>query len=351
MKRYNNLYPKICDIANIEQAFINASKGKTKRKNVQKILKNKEFYILEIKKMLKNKIYIPSPYVEKTIKDNSSNKERIIHKPRFYPDQIIHWCLMQIIEPLLHKRMYKWSCSSIKGRGTYYGVKYIKKVLKDKRNTKYVFKCDIRKFYPSVDLEILKAKFRKVFKDNNTLWLIDTIIDSHNKGLPIGNYTSQWFANFYLLDVDNYIKEQLKIKYYCRYADDLVLFSSNKRKLHLRKNELKTFIESENLNLKPNYQLYPHNKRFIDFLGFRFYKTYSTIRRYLYIRIIRRIAKIKKKIVMTLRDAGAIISYYGFIKHSNSFNVYQNIKYNHLIKQSKERLKYENHNKRLSTTI
>lgn len=89
-------------------------------------------------------------------------------------------------------------------------------------------KLDIKKYYPSIDKEILKNKFRRLFKDNDLLWLLDTVVDSEND-IPIGFYTSQWFANFFLTDLDHYIKEILKVKYYIRYADDMILLGNNKK--------------------------------------------------------------------------------------------------------------------------
>lgn len=94
-----------------------------------------------------------------------------------------------------------------------------------------MFEVRYKKYYPSIDKEILKNKFRKIFKDKELLWLLNIIVGSE-ENLPIGFYTSQWFANFFLTDLDHYIKENLKIKYYIRYADDMVLFSNNKKNLH-----------------------------------------------------------------------------------------------------------------------
>lgn len=133
-----------------------------------------------------NNQYVPSPYQEKKIQDGVRKKERIIYKPRFFPDQIVHWCLMQQIEEILKKGMYYYCCASVKNRGILYGAKYIKKILvDDRKNTKYCLKLDIKKFYPSIDKDTLKKKFRKKIKCRDTLNLIDIIIDSSDKGLPI----------------------------------------------------------------------------------------------------------------------------------------------------------------------
>ena len=197
MKRKGNIYENITNLNNIESAIYKAAKGKGSRKTVEKILDSPTYYALQIQKALKDKTYRPSPYVEMKIRDGANKKERIIFKPRFYPDQVIHWALMLQIEPLIMRGMYEFSCASIKNRGIMRGMRHLKKILvADRKYTKYCLKIDIKKFYPSIDKEILKNKFRKIIKDKDTLFLIDLIIDSSQEGLPIGNFTSQWFANF-----------------------------------------------------------------------------------------------------------------------------------------------------------
>ena len=116
-------------------------------------------------------------------------------------------------------------------------------------------KLDIKKYYPHIDKDVLKSKFRKKIKDASTLWLIDCIIDSHSEGLPIGNYTSQWWANFYLQDLDHFIKEELHTKYYLRYMDDMTLFSNNKKQLHKARKAISEFIKPMGLTLKENWHI------------------------------------------------------------------------------------------------
>ena len=319
MKRYSNIFGKIIDEKNILNAIYKASKRKRKRESVQKILENDSEYASKISEMLKNKSYVPSPYIVSKIYDGARHKERVIYKPRFYPDQIIHWALMLQIDKILYKRFYYYSCASIKGRGTKHGIKAIKKATKDNKN-KYCLKMDVKQFYPSIDKEILKKKFRRVFKDNELLWLLDTIIDgnvSQGTGIPIGNYTSQWFANFYLTDLDNFIKEKLKARYYIRYMDDIVIFHSNKRKLRKIKVEIETFLSKEGLSIKNNWQIFNIDKRMLDFLGFRFYRNHITLRRVNFLRIKRRFKKIYKKRHLNYKDACAVISYNGMLKHSD----------------------------------
>ena len=339
MKRYNNIYDNITDIDNIRSAINHAAKGKTKRENVIKILDNIDYYALEIQKMLQDFSYVPSPYNKVKIFDGARKKERYIYKPRFYPDQCIHWALMLQIEKILSKRMYKWSCASIKKRGTHYAGDKLKKILRqDKRNTKYCVQLDIHHFYQSINQEILKDRLRKLFKDKGVIWLLDQIINSAEEGVPIGNYTSQWFANFYLTELDYFIKQELKVKHYIRYMDDVILFGSNKRMLRNTMREIEEYLNTKlKLELKPNYQLFKTDSRPIDFIGFRFYRNHTTIRDSLSLRIRRRVKKIHKKQVLNLHDACSIVSYYGWVTHTNSYNYYnKHIKKYITLKQCKE---------------
>lgn len=324
MKRKGNIYKSIVEKENIKFAILNAARRKMKRNNVQKVMNNIDKYVDNIQNMLINKSYTPSPYQEVKIQDGVRKKERIIFKPCFYPDQIVHWSLMLQIEEILKKGLYDYCCASIRGRGLLYGVRYIRKIIvRDRKNTKYCLKLDIKKFYPSINKEILKKKFRKVIKCGDTLDLIDLIIDSSKSGVPIGNYTSQWFANFYLQDLDHYIKEKLKVPYYIRYMDDMVLFHRNKKELHKIRIAIQDFLNKEDLKLKENWQLFKLDSRPLDFLGYRFYRGYTTLRRANFLRIKRRVKRVFKKQKINYEDASAIISYCGWLKHCNSYNYRQ----------------------------
>ena len=186
MKRIGDIYCKIIDKNNIRQAILNASKGKRKRANVTRIIENEVYYTELLHQKLKNKTFEPSKYEKIKIQDGVRKKERIIFKPAFYPDEVVHWALIQQIEPIIMRGMYEFCCGSIKGRGIMHGMKYLKKILiRDRKNTKYCLKLDVKKFYPSINQNVLKRKFMRIIKDRYTLDLIDKIIDSGESGLPI----------------------------------------------------------------------------------------------------------------------------------------------------------------------
>lgn len=323
MKRVGYLYDKICKTNNIKTAIWKASDQKRTRPAVKKILDNMDFYAGEIRKMLISKTYTPSPYRVSVIHDNCAGKDRVIYKPEFYPDQIIHWALMLQLQNPIMRGMYAWNCGSIPGRGVHYASKYIKRIIRqDRKNTKYCLKLDITKFYPSVDKEMLKESFRRLLKDKDTLQLIDTIVDSSEKGIPIGNYTSQWFANWYLQKLDHMIKEELHIKYYIRYLDDMVLFGRNKKELHRVRKIIEQSLKKIGLTLKGNWQVFRLDKRGLDFLGFRFFRTHTILRKRNALRIRRKVRKASKKECISVHTAASIISYMGWIKYSDSTNFY-----------------------------
>lgn len=228
--------------------------------------------------------------------------------------------------------MYRYSCGSIPTRGAHYGKKRIEKWLKhDLKGTRYVFKMDIKHFYESVDKDILKAMLKKKIRDWQALVLIYEVIDSCEKGLPLGNYTSQWFANFMLTPLDHYIKEQLHAKYYMRYMDDIVIFGGNKKELHKMRREIERYL-SENLHLriKENWQVFKFiytdkygrdHGRPLDFMGWQFYRDKTVLRKSIFIRIMRKAKRVGKH--TTIKGAQGMISYMGYIKHADTYGSYR----------------------------
>jgi hypothetical protein len=323
VKRIGYIYEKICKIENIKTAIMRSSLGKRDKTFVKFVIDNIDDYAGRIQKMLVEKNYTPSPYEIKIIRDGATQKERTIYKPRYFPDQIIHWALILQLQELIMHGMYEYNCGSVPGRGTSFGQKVLRKWLdNDYKGTKYCLKMDISKFYPSIDTKILKFMLRKHIKDFNCLWLLDVIIDSISKGLPIGNYTSQWLSNFFLQELDHFIKEKLEVKYYIRYVDDLIILGSNKRKLHQVKLAIDKYLDTLHLAVKQDWQLFLITTRAIDFLGLRFFRRKTILRKRNALRIRRRIEKINKKNVMTRQDACAIVSYWGWIKRCDSYRFY-----------------------------
>jgi retron-type reverse transcriptase len=310
MKRIGNIYSKIYDMENLLLADSIARKGKLKQPGVIEHDKNRDSNLLNLHCSLKDKTYKTSNYTTFTIFEP---KERIIFRLPYYPDRIVHHAVMNILEPVFVSTFTTDTYSCIKTKGIHAAANALKLALKDNEATQYCLKLDIKKFYPNVNHEILKNLLRKKIKDNDLLWLLDGIIDSAD-GLPIGNYLSQYFANFYLTYFDHWIKEQRKVKYYFRYADDIVILSDNKPWLHELLFDIKNYLSSNlKLDVKHNYQVFPVDDRGIDFVGYVFRHTHTLLRK-----------TIKKNFAATIKrnnNPQSIASYKGWAIHCNSKNL------------------------------
>ncbi|MGV8094488.1 MAG: reverse transcriptase domain-containing protein [Mangrovibacterium sp.] len=310
MKRINNLFERIYCIENLQMADTIARKGKLKQPGVIQHDRHRDENIQKLHEILKDKTYRTSEYTTFTIFEP---KERLIFRLPYFPDRITHHAVMNVLEPIFVSTFTVNTYSCIKGRGIHGAAAAVKKALKDVENTQYCLKLDIKKFYPSIDHAILKQLLRRKIKDNDLLWLLDEIIDSTD-GLPIGNYLSQYFANYYLTFFDHWMKENKRVHYYFRYADDIVILSSSKPYLHALFSEIRTFLDVNlKLTIKQNYQVFPVAARGIDFIGYVFYHTHTLLRK-----------NIKKNFARMLsknRNEKSIASYNGWAAHCNSKNL------------------------------
>ena len=265
MKRIGNLFDKICTLDNFKLAYKNATKGKKHYKEV-KYLETIDLdeYLNDLMMQVQTHQYKTSKYEIFELK--TGGKVREIYKLPMR-DRIVQHAIMNIIEPIFRRSFITDTYSSIKGRGLHKCLHKLKKALKDVEGTKYCLKLDIHKFYPSIKHEQMKKAIRRKFKDVDLLQTLDEIIDSTDKGVPIGNYTSQYFANYILNRLDHYIKEQSCIKYYFRYCDDMVLLSNTKLKLTDMLSYIIYSLSELELCLKPNWQIFPIDSRMIDFVG------------------------------------------------------------------------------------
>lgn len=314
MKRINNLYQQIISIENLQLADAIARKGKSMQYGIIAHDRNREANIIKLHQMLVDKSYTTSAYSTFKIYEP---KEREIFRLPYFPDRILHHAVMNVLEPIFITTFTADTYSCIKGKGIHAAANAIKKALKVTEATTYCLKLDVKKFYPNIDHEILKQLLRHKFKDADLLWLLDGIIISA-PGLPIGNYLSQYFANFYLSQFDHWIKETMQIKYYFRYADDLVILSGSKEYLHQLLANIKQYL-SDNLKLtvKQNYQVFPVAARGIDFVGYVFYHTHTRLRKSIKQNFARKVAK-------GISPASAA-SYQGWTKHCNAKKLTQKL--------------------------
>jgi len=264
MKRIGNLYHLITSQANLQEADRKAQQGKANQYGVRLHNRNKEGNLLMLQDMLESKTYKTSPY---DIFKVFEPKEREVYRLPYFPDRIAHHAIMNVLEPILVRSFTVDTYSCIKQRGIHALLHKLKTDLQDTEGTRYCLKFDIKKFYPSVDHDVLKMLLRRKFKDNDLLWLLDEIIASA-PGLPIGNYLSQYLANFYLSDFDKWIKQEKRKPYYYRYADDVVILDSDKDRLHTLLVEIKQYLSALKLEVKENHQVFPVAARGIDYVGY-----------------------------------------------------------------------------------
>lgn len=320
MKRLTNLYHKVCSLENLRIADANARKGKGWQYGIKIYDRNAESNLLILQDQLLSKTYHTSQYTTFKVYEP---KEREVYRLPYYPDRIVHHAIMNILEPIFVSVFTADTYSCIKKRGIHKAANNVKAALQDKQRTQYCLKLDITKFYPTIDHSVLKQLIRRKIKDKDLLWLLDEIIDSAD-GLPIGNYLSQYLANYYLTYFDHWIKEDMKVKYYFRYADDLVILSDNKQHLHQLLAAIKDYLSTRlNLQVKPNYQVFPVAARGIDFVGYVFYHTHTRLRKSIKKNFARKIAKGASR--------ETIASYQGWAKHSNSKNLIKKLLPNELV--------------------
>ena len=241
MKRADNLFEQITDLENLKLAYLKAMKGK-RYTPAALIYGNKvDENLFSLKVQLENEIYNHGKYRQFKIYDP---KERIITAASF-EDRIIHHAIMLILEPVFEKQFIFHTYACRKGKGTHKALEYASKKAKQ---CEYFLKLDVRKYFDNVNHTVLKAKLFRIIKDEKCLRLLFSIIDSFgedNKQLPIGNLTSQFFANFYLSSMDHLVLEKLKPQGYVRYMDDVIIFDNSKSKLMETYRTLNNYVATE----------------------------------------------------------------------------------------------------------
>lgn len=313
MKRLSNIYKHIISTDNLLLAHKNACKGKRKQHGVIRFKRNLSTNIEALHEQLKLGEYKSPTYKTFTIYEPKERTISVIP----YRDRIVQHAIMQKLSGMFVKNFTKDTYSSIKNRGLHKASRNIKKALSIDGND-YALKIDIKKFYPSINKEILKSLLLRKIKDKEVLSLLFIIIDGHELGLPLGNYLSQYLANYYLSGFDHWLKEEKKVKHYFRYCDDGLFISDSKEELHLLLIDIKEYLwDNLKLEVKGNHQVYPVHKRGIDFLGFVFWKgeygVYILLRKLIKQRFARQLIKGASR--------ETIASYMGWLKWCNSINL------------------------------
>ncbi len=332
LKSFSNLYPKIYDFKNLHLAYLKARKNKRYKKEVLEFSSNLEENLVILQNKLIWKTYKTSPYKWFTVYEP---KERLIMALPFR-DRVIHHALCNIIEPIFERSFISDSYACRKGKGVHEGSKRLTVFLRRARrqwgDSVYCLAIDVQKFFPSVDHHILSSILSEKITCPDTLWLIEEILfsagdknDPKSSGLPIGNLTSQLWANVYLNEVDHFIKETLRIKFYIRYMDDLIVLESDKHKLAWIKEQIADFIKGR-LLLKLNNRTVIFPARLgIDFIGYRTWPDYKLLRKSSIKRARKRFKKQASLVaageLQPERFESSLASWIGYCSHADAHRI------------------------------
>jgi len=342
MKRKGGLFQKINSFENLLEASRKARRGKRYKTGTARFEKDLEKNLFKIMKVLEEKSYEPGPYRDFHISDP---KKRLISAAP-YQDRVIHHALINVIGPIIEKSFIYDSYACIKGRGTHQAIQRYRTFL---IGNSHVLKCDIKKYFWNIDHEILLGQLRAKIKCNDTLWLLKKILDSHEKkeeaeyfpgddlftplnsrrGIPIGNLTSQFFANLYLNGFDHFVKEELKAKYYIRYCDDFVVFGNGPKWLNAVRGGMEQYLETLRLKLHPNKSRVYRVSDGVDFLGFRIFPDHMRVRK----SVVKGYRRKLQKMVRDYQDGAlsvsgvraSIQSWIGHVKHADSYRLREEI--------------------------
>ncbi len=311
------MFNKIISLENLYSAWEDFLRGKRNKKDVQIFSLRLSDNIFALHKELVNKTYTHGSYVSFKISDP---KPRDIHKASVR-DRLLHHAVYRVLYPYFDKKFIHDSFSCRNNKGTHRALRRFQKYvwMVGKNNTKqcWILKCDIRKFFASIDHKILLSILHKHIFDQNVIWLCNQIITSFetpheiHKGLPLGNLTSQLFANVYLNELDQFIKHQLRVDQYIRYADDFVIFSQNKNEIEFIRAHIHEFLVTRlRLLLHPDKVFARTIGSGVDFLGWVYFSDHRVLRGTTRKRMFRRLK--------THHTLETLNSYRGLLRHGNT---------------------------------
>ncbi|MCK9520322.1 MAG: reverse transcriptase/maturase family protein [Syntrophales bacterium] len=331
MKTHKHLYARICEFDNIHHAYLKARRGKRYKDDVLAFSARLEEHLIDIHNQLTWQTYQPGAYHYFTV---TEPKTRMIAALPF-TDRVVHHCLCNVIEPIFEASFIRDSYACRPGGGVLAGVLRTTRFLRDawrRWGTVYCLKGDVSKYFYSVDHETLKRIIRRKIACPDTLGLIDRIIDSPGGpvGMPIGNLTSQLFANVYLDALDHHIKGTLRVRYYVRYMDDFVIFHHDKAYLRGLLDEISGYLHRTlHLTLNGKTQIFPVKQRPVDFLGYRIWPTHRLMRKANVKRTRRKFRKFSRLYHagrMTMDEIRpSIMSWLGHAKHGDTWRIRQKV--------------------------
>jgi len=331
MKTYKRLYEKIVSFENLLAAYKVFRRGKRFKGDVLGFDYHYETELLKLQDELVNRTYSPLPphrfYVYEP-------KKRAI-AAACVRDRVVHHALCRVVEPIFDKRLVYDTYACRLHKGTLAAIKRFEEFKYRllscyNENEIYIFKADIQKYFENIDHRVLLGLINERIKDEGVIWLIKRILASESlfsqqtKGIPIGNLTSQVFANLYLSPLDQFIKHSLGFKYYIRYMDDFVLMDVSRNRLQQAKLKIATFLkENLELILHPKKQTISPLKCGVDFLGFKIFSTHRLLRKENVKRFCGRLKRMRKQLERKQIPIGKIgLSIRGWIAHAKCGNTY-----------------------------
>lgn len=322
--------------------------------------KTKLYYLVDFmckkifKEITEEKITLDPIKYEKRI-DAGSLKEREIGISSM-KQQCLDYIAVNACKPMFEAKIGHYQCASIKNKGQLFGKKAIETWIRtNPKKCRYIWKGDIRKFYNSVDHDILKRFLARDIKNKTVLYLLYTLIDTYKQGLCIGSYLCQFLANYLLSYAYHFVNEFLYVErrgkriklvwYVLFYMDDVFMTSSSKKNLKKAVKEFEKYLnEVLKLELKPTHQLFPLDSRPIDMMGYKIYTYKTTVRKRIFKKANRVFRKVSKQGYVSLKQARRIVSYYGYFKYSDSKKYLQKIKFENVINKSKEMISNDKRN-------
>jgi len=331
MKRINNLFPQIISDKNLIKAITVVNKThrwnhypNKPNRTVLWVENTRDERIKELRGIIENG-FEASPTIKKRRYDRNARKWREISEPRLWPDQYVHHALIQVLEPIMMRGMDRWCCGSIKNRGAHYGIKRIKKWMKnDISGTRYCLEADIRHFYDTLQPEQVVNRLKCLIKDHRTLDLVERILSG---GVQIGCYCSQWFANTFLQKLDHELREKCRISRYIRYMDNFTIFSNRKKTLHKTIKYIRKWLKARHLELKGNWQIFRVSVRYPNALGYKYKRGYTLLRKSSLLHLkqqLRSFYRMRERgRYIPVRFAQGLLSRLGMLRHCDSVKIYE----------------------------
>jgi len=327
MKTWKNLYTRICSFENLLRAARLAERGKRYRPEVHAFNCRLEENLLQIQGELSNQTWRPGGYRDFYVQEA---KRRLISAAP-YRDRVVHHAVCNVVQPLFERSFIYDSYACRKGKGTHAAAD---RYTEFARNARYVLKCDISRYFASIRHDVLFDQLARRIGDRETLWLLAQIIRSRNdegllwpsgRGIPIGNQTSQFFANVYLNDFDHWIKEAAMCRFYIRYVDDFVILGREKRRLQELIPQIESKLGEIALELHPKKRTVFPVSEGCDFMGYRIWPERRRVRSangYRFHRNLKRMAKEYRSGGINIEDVKAsLLSWIGHAKHADTWGL------------------------------